>query len=49
MTKGQVVIYNGWKTIEMMYVYVDEKGDKDLYTFHGTITQGENFAYFDTK
>jgi len=51
MTKGKVVIYNEWKTIEMMYVYEneDEKGDKDVYTFHGTITQGENFAYFDTK
>ncbi len=49
MNKGQVVLYNNWKTIEMVYVYEDENGEKGIYTFYGTITQSEDFAHFDTK
>lgn len=49
MNKGQVIIYNEWKTIEMVYVYVDENGEKGVYTFYGTINQSEDFAHFDTK
>ncbi|WP_190811340.1 hypothetical protein [Flagellimonas sp. S3867] len=49
MNKGQVIIYNDWKTVEMIYVYVDENGAKGIYTFYGTISQSEDFAHFDTK
>ena len=49
MNKGQTIIYNGWKTIEMIYVYTDENESKGVYTFHGTITQSEDFAHFNTK
>lgn len=49
MNKGQVNIYNEWKTIEMIYVYEDENGEKAIYTFFGTIIQKEDFAHFDTK
>ena len=49
MNKGQVIIYNNWKTIELIFVYVDENGDKTAYTFYGSITQSEDFAFFDTK
>ncbi|SNY95317.1 hypothetical protein [Flagellimonas pacifica] len=49
MNKGQVIIYNDWKTVEMIYVYVDENGAKGVYTFYGTINQSEDFAHFDTK
>ncbi|WP_420600913.1 hypothetical protein [Flagellimonas sp.] len=49
MNKGQVVIYNDWKTVEMIYVYVDENGARGVYTFYGTISQSEDFAHFDTK
>jgi hypothetical protein len=49
MNKGQVIIYNEWKSVEMIYVYVDDDEKKGIYTFHGTINQSENFAHFDTK
>jgi len=49
MNKGQVIIYNDWKTVEMTYVYVDESGEQWIYTFYGTISQSEDFAHFDTK
>tara|TARA_B110000090_G_scaffold183668_1_gene210499 strand:+ start:1067 stop:2299 length:1233 start_codon:yes stop_codon:yes gene_type:complete len=49
MNKGQVIIYNGWRTIEMKYIYTDDNGEKAIYTFFGTITQSEDFAHFDTK
>ncbi len=49
MNKGQVLIYNDWKTVEMIYVYEDENGHRGIYTFHGTISQSEDFAHFDTK
>ena len=49
MNKGQVVIYNNWKTTELTFVYTDENGEKTNYTFYGVITQSEDFAFFDTK
>lgn len=49
MNKGQTIIYNGWKTIEMIYVYTDKNESKNIYTFHGTINQSEDFAHFNTK
>jgi len=49
MNKGQVIIYNDWKTVEMIYVYVDDNGSRGVYTFCGTISQSEDFAHFDTK
>ena len=49
MNKGQTIIYNGWKTIEMIYIYTDENESKGVYTFHGTVTQSEDFAHFNTK
>lgn len=49
MNKGQVIIYNNWKTIELIFVYADENGEKTSYTFYGSITQSEDFAFFDTK
>ena len=49
MNKGQVIIYNGWKTIEMKYIYTDDNGENGIYTFYGTINQSEDFVHFDTK
>lgn len=49
MIKGQVIIYNEWKKIEMIYVYKDDKGENGIYTFYGTIKQSEDFVFFDTK
>tara|TARA_R110002073_G_scaffold72537_1_gene177319 strand:+ start:316578 stop:317813 length:1236 start_codon:yes stop_codon:yes gene_type:complete len=49
MNKGQVIIYNDWKTIEMVYLYAGDNGEKAVYIFYGTISQSEDFAYFDTK
>ncbi|MEM1258934.1 MAG: hypothetical protein AAGH81_10405 [Bacteroidota bacterium] len=49
MNKGQVIIYNDWKTVEMIYVYADDDGSRGVYTFYGTINQSEDFAHFDTK
>jgi hypothetical protein len=49
MNKGQVIIHHNWKTIEMIYVYVNENEEKNTYLFYGNITQSEDFAYFDTK
>ena len=49
MNKGQVIVYNDWKTVEMIYVYVDENGARGVYTFYGTISQSEDFTHFDTK
>ncbi|WP_028870897.1 hypothetical protein [Psychroserpens burtonensis] len=49
MNKGQVIIHNNWKTIEMIYVYVNEKEEKNTYTFYGNITQSEDFAHINTK
>lgn len=49
MNKGQIIIYNGWKSIEMIYVYTDENEEKGIYTFYGNINQSEDFAHFDTK
>ncbi|MCK5401224.1 MAG: hypothetical protein KAJ28_06285 [Flavobacteriaceae bacterium] len=49
MNKGQVIIYNDWKTIEMKYIYEDVNSEKGIYNFYGTINQSEDFAYFDTK
>jgi hypothetical protein len=48
MTKGQMVIYNDWKTIEAQYAY-DGYGSKGAYTFFGNITHSEDFVHFDTK
>jgi len=49
MNKGQIIIYNEWKTIEMIYVYPEDNGEKGVYTFYGTISLSEDFAFFDTK
>jgi hypothetical protein len=49
MNKGQIVIYNEWKNIEMIYTYKGENGEKGVYTFFGTIKQSEDFVFFDTK
>ena len=49
MNKGQVIIYNQWKTIEMKYIYKDEFGNISTYKFFGNITHSEDFVFFDTK
>lgn len=49
MNKGQVIIYNEWKNIEMIYIYKHDNGEKGIYTFYGTIKQSEDFVFFDTK
>lgn len=49
MNKGQVTIYNDWKTVEMKYIYEEESGAKGVYTFFGNIINSENFAHFNTK
>jgi len=47
--KGQVIIYNQWKNIEMKYIYEEETGEKGIYLFFGNITQNGGFVRFDTK
>jgi len=49
MTKGQVIIYNHWKNIEMNYIYLDEKGVQSIYTFFGTVKTCEHFVHFNTN
>jgi hypothetical protein len=49
MNKGEVIIYNGWKNIEMKYIYEDELSKKGIYSFFGNITKNEGFVFFDTK
>ena len=49
MIKGQVFIYNGWKTIEIKYFYNHENQENGVYTFFGTISHSEDFVHFDTK
>ena len=49
MNKGQVIIYNQWKNIEMKYIYRDEFGKIGTYTYFGNITSSEGFVWFDTK
>ena len=49
MIKGQVIIYNGWKTIEIKYFYNHENQEKMVYTFFGTVSYSEDFVHFDTK
>jgi len=49
MIKGQVIIYNGWKTIEIKYFYNHNNKDNVVYSFVGTINHSEDFVHFDTK
>lgn len=49
MTKGQVIIYNNWKTFELVFVYQDRKGKPIFYNLFGTIKQENNFVHFDAK
>ena len=49
MNKGQVILYNNWKNVEMIYVYTEENGAQEVYTFYGDVRQSEDFAHFDTK
>tara|TARA_B110001450_G_scaffold126635_1_gene119225 strand:+ start:239 stop:1471 length:1233 start_codon:yes stop_codon:yes gene_type:complete len=49
MIKGQVIIYNGWKTIEIKYFYNHNNKDNVVYSFVGTVNHSEDFVHFDTK
>jgi hypothetical protein len=49
MIKGQIIIYNQWKNIEMKYIYEDQLGKTGIYSFFGSITKNESFVFFDTK
>lgn len=49
MNKGQVIIYNGWKTIEIKYFYNYNNKENIVYTFFGTVNHSEDFVHFDTK
>ena len=49
MIKGQAIIYNGWKTIEIKYSYNHNNKDNVVYSFVGTINHSEDFVHFDTK
>ena len=50
MIKGQVIIYNGWKTIEIKYFYNQNNEDNNMvYSFNGTVNHSEDFVHFDTK
>lgn len=49
MNKGQVIIYNDWKNVEMIYIYLGINEEKGVYTFYGSINQSEDFIYFNTK
>ncbi|MDG2151992.1 MAG: hypothetical protein P8K12_07090 [Polaribacter sp.] len=49
MIKGQVILYNGWKTIEIKYFYNQNNEDNMVYSFNGTVNHSEDFVHFDTK
>ncbi|CAM1364192.1 hypothetical protein [Tenacibaculum xiamenense] len=49
LNKGEVIIRNKWKNIEINYVYEDNYGKIGTYTFFGTITKNEGFLFIDTK
>ncbi len=50
MNKGQMTISNQWKHIEAKYIYEEEAThNQGFYTFFGSITTSEGFAFFDTK
>lgn len=49
MNKGEVIIYNDWKKLEIIYVYPDNNGYNEIYSFYGTIKQSDDFIFFDTK
>ncbi|WP_103070220.1 hypothetical protein [Aquimarina sediminis] len=49
MTKGQIIIYNNWKTFELIFVYQDRKGIPIYYNLFGNIKQENNFVHFDAK
>jgi len=49
MTKGQIVIYNNWKTFELVFVYKDQKQNPIYFNLFGNIIQENNFVHFDTK
>lgn len=47
--KGELTIFNDWKTIEIKFIYDNKNGAKSVYTFFGSIKISEGFAFFDTK
>ena len=49
MTKGQIIIYNNWKTFELIFVYQNKKGLPIYYNLFGNIKQEESFVHFDAK
>lgn len=49
LNKGEVVIRNQWKNIEMNYIYENKYGKTVVYSYFGNIIQNEGFVFFDTK
>ncbi len=49
MTKGKLTIFNNWHTIELQFVYFDDKSHKYEYTFYGSIKISEDFIHITTK
>ncbi|WP_435261253.1 hypothetical protein [Tenacibaculum sp. nBUS_03] len=49
MTKGQIIIYNNWKTFELIFVYQNKKGLPIYYNLFGNIKQENSFVHFDAK
>ncbi|WP_242202135.1 hypothetical protein [Aestuariivivens insulae] len=49
MNKGQVLIYNDWKTVEMKYAYEEGDASIQIYSFFGNIIKSENLIHFNTK
>ncbi|UII78792.1 hypothetical protein [Flagellimonas sp. CMM7] len=49
MTKGQLIIYNNWKTFDIKFVYFNSRQEYTLFELFGTIKQENNFVHFDCK
>ncbi|SEC00615.1 hypothetical protein SAMN04489761_2230 [Tenacibaculum sp. MAR_2009_124] len=49
MTKGQIIIYNNWKTFELIFVYQNRNGLPIYYNLFGNIKQESSFVHFDAK
>jgi hypothetical protein len=49
MTKGEVVIYDNWKTFELVFIYINQTGNASYFNLFGNIKQQNNFIHFDTK
>lgn len=49
LNKGELIIYNNWKTLEMKFHYKQNNGEKEIYSFMGNVVHSENFVHFNTK